>query len=94
MLARCFLDAAAAAHRRGPVEIAERAEGWLRGPAPARQPAQLKGTIERAVLVLDGDRLEAGSRRPLRLEARSARDPPVSPPGAWGTMTLDEIERP
>ncbi len=94
LLARHFLDAATAAYRRGPVEISERAEGWLRDQPWPGNLRQLKGTVERAVLVLDGDRLEVQDLVALSdLEARSAEGPRPSALPSPGTMTLDEIER-
>jgi len=94
LLARHFLDAAAAVYRRGPVEISERAASWLRDQPWPGNLRQLKGTIERAVLVLDGDRLEVQDLVALSdLEARSAQDARPSALPSPGTMTLDEMER-
>jgi two-component system NtrC family response regulator len=94
LLARHFLDAASAVYRRGPLEISERALAWLRDRPWPGNLRQLKGTIERAVLVLDGDRLEVHDLLALSdLEARSAGESQPSALPSPGTMTLDEIER-
>jgi DNA-binding NtrC family response regulator len=91
LLARHFLDAAARVHARPGLSLTPRAEEWLsrfRWPGNVRQ---LEQTIERAVLVVDGDRLDAEHFRALAdLEAADARDPSLPFPGE---MTLDEIER-
>jgi DNA-binding NtrC family response regulator len=96
-LARHFLDAAALTYRRGRIEIADRALDWLRDQPWPGNLRQLKGTIERAVLVLDGDRLEVQDLVALSdLEAREGHGSRAFRPSTLpspGTMTLDEIER-
>jgi DNA-binding NtrC family response regulator len=94
LLARHFLDTAAATYRRPPVEIAPRALDWLADQPWPGNLRQLKGTIERALLVLDGDRLEVGDLVALSdLEARSVLENRPSALPSPGTMTLDEIEK-
>jgi DNA-binding NtrC family response regulator len=93
LLARHFLDLCAGIYRRGrPVALAERAADWLRDQPWPGNIRQLKQTLERAVLVLDGDRLEVDGLRALSdLENRDARGPSALP--SPGTMTLDEMEQ-
>jgi two-component system, NtrC family, response regulator len=94
LLARRFLDLCARSYRLPPVEISGRALEWLSAQPWPGNVRQLKQTIERAVLVLDGGRLEAESL--LALESldggREAAEPRGALPGP-GTMTLDEVER-
>jgi two-component system, NtrC family, response regulator len=93
VLARHFLDASAQVYRRGAsVTISDRALDWLQGQSWPGNIRQLKQTLERAVLVLDGDVLEVEDLRALSdLETRAARDPNALP--SPGSMTLDEIEK-
>jgi len=91
LLARHFLDLSARAYKREPVEITGRALEWLQDQSWPGNIRQLKQTIERAILVLDGDRLDVGDLRSLAelgsLETRGTALP--SP----GSMTLDEMEK-
>jgi DNA-binding NtrC family response regulator len=91
LLARHFLGSCAAAYGRGPVALADSALRWLtRQPWPGNV-RHLRQAVERAVVVLDGDRIEARDFEALAaLEARESREAPLPPPG---TMTLDELER-
>ncbi len=92
LLARHFLDLSARAYRRPPIALADRALAWLRDQPWPGNIRQLKQTIERAVLVVDGDRLDAGDLVTLSgLEDREARGGTALP--SPGTMTLDEMER-
>ncbi|MEA2563386.1 MAG: two-component system, NtrC family, response regulator [Acidobacteriota bacterium] len=93
VLARHFLDASAQVYRRGAeVAISDKALAWLQGQSWPGNIRQLKQTLERAVLVLDGDVLEVEDLRALSdLETRAARDPNALP--SPGSMTLDEMEK-
>ncbi len=92
LLARHFLDASARTYRRGPVEITGKALDWLSDQSWPGNIRQLKQTLERAVLVLDGDRLEVGDLVALSgLAEREARGTTALP--SPGTMTLDEMEK-
>ena len=91
-LARHFLDASARTYRRGPVEITGKALDWLSDQPWPGNIRQLKQTLERAVLVLDGDRLEVADLVALSgLAEREARGATALP--SPGTMTLDEMEK-
>ena len=91
-LARHFLDASARTYRRGPVEITGKALDWLSDQPWPGNIRQLKQTLERAVLVLDGDRLEVADLVALSgLAEREARGTTALP--SPGTMTLDEMEK-
>jgi DNA-binding NtrC family response regulator len=90
LLARHFLDLAVAIYRSGPVELTGRALDWFQAQSWPGNIRQLKQTIERAVLVLDGDRLDVGDLLSLaELESREARGALPTP----GSMTLDEMEK-
>ncbi|MEO6195911.1 MAG: sigma-54 dependent transcriptional regulator [Thermoanaerobaculia bacterium] len=92
LLARHFLDLSARTYRRSPVALTDRALGWLQDQPWPGNIRQLKQTIERAVLVIDGDRLDAGDLVALSgLEEREARGGTALP--SPGTMTLDEMEK-
>ncbi|HEX3555506.1 MAG TPA: sigma-54 dependent transcriptional regulator [Thermoanaerobaculia bacterium] len=91
-LARHFLDLSARTYRRGPVEITGKALDWLSDQPWPGNVRQLKQTLERAVLVLDGDRLEVADLVALSgLAEREARGTTALP--SPGTMTLDEMEK-
>jgi two-component system NtrC family response regulator len=92
LLARHFLDLSARTYRRGPITITDRALAWLQDQPWPGNIRQLKQTIERAVLVLDGDRLDAADLVALSgLEEREARGTTSLP--SPGSMTLDEMEK-
>ncbi|PYQ57396.1 MAG: sigma-54-dependent Fis family transcriptional regulator [Acidobacteria bacterium] len=92
LLARCFLDLSARAYRRPPVALTDRAVAWLQDQPWPGNIRQLKQTLERAVLVIDGDRLDVGDLVALSgLEEREARGGTALP--SPGTMTLDEMEK-
>jgi two-component system NtrC family response regulator len=92
VLARHFLDLSARTYRRGPIEIRGKALDWLSDQPWPGNIRQLKQTLERAVLVLDGDRLEVADLVALSgLAEREARGPSALP--SPGTMTLDEMEK-
>src|SRR5947208_4567543 len=92
LLARHFLDLSARAYCRPPVALTDRALAWLQDQPWPGNIRQLKQTLERAVLVIDGDRLDAGDLVALSgLEEREARGGTALP--SPGTMTLDEMEK-
>ena len=93
LLARHFLDASSQVYRRGAaVALSDRAVEWLQGQSWPGNIRQLRQTLERAVLVLDGDVLEVEDLLALSdLETRAARDPNALP--SPGSMTLDEMEK-
>jgi two-component system, NtrC family, response regulator len=92
LLARHFLDLSAQAYRRPPIALSDRALVWLQDQPWPGNIRQLKQTIERAVLVVDGDRLDAADLVALSgLEEREARGGTALP--SPGTMTLDEMEK-
>jgi two-component system NtrC family response regulator len=92
LLARHFLDLCARTYRTGPVALTDRALSWLQDQPWPGNVRQLKQTIERAVLVLDGERLDAGDFAALAgLDERAARNGTALP--SPGAMTLDEMEK-
>jgi len=95
LLARHFLERAARAYGRGPLELTPDAEAWLRGRRWPGNVRQLEQTMQRAALVGESERLEADALRALdELATREARGGPgreeLPTPGS---MTLDEIEK-
>ena len=93
LLARHFLDLCAKTYRRSPVAITDRAVAWLQDQPWPGNIRQLKQTIERAVLVLDGDRLDVTDFVALSgLEARETARGGTALPSP-GSMTLDEMEK-
>jgi two-component system NtrC family response regulator len=91
LLAACFLDQFAATYGRGPFRIDDDASAWLREQRWPGNVRQLRQTLERAVLVMDVDRLDLASLRALQgIEMRDERSAALP---AAGAMTLDEIER-
>jgi DNA-binding NtrC family response regulator len=91
LLARHFLDVCVQVYRRDPIEIGERALEWLQAQSWPGNVRQLRQTIERAVLVLDGGRLEVEDLLRLsELESRDVRGATLPTPGS---MTLDEMEK-
>jgi two-component system NtrC family response regulator len=91
LLARTFLEGAASAYSRTAPRLTPRALDWLRAFPWPGNVRQLRQTIERAVLVVDGDLLDAEHFRALAdLEASGAADASLPVPGA---MTLGEMER-
>jgi DNA-binding NtrC family response regulator len=91
LLARHFLESSSQAYRRAPLGITDRAIDWLQAQSWPGNIRQLKQTIERAVLVVDGDRLDVADLRALSdLESRDVRGTELPSPGS---MTLDEMEK-
>ncbi|HEV8578921.1 MAG TPA: sigma-54 dependent transcriptional regulator [Thermoanaerobaculia bacterium] len=92
LLARHFLDLSTRNYRRGAIAIPDRALAWLQDQPWPGNLRQLKQTIERAVLVLDGDRLDVADLVALSgLEERETRGGTALP--SPGSMTLDEMEK-
>jgi DNA-binding NtrC family response regulator len=90
-LAAHFLGMAAEIYHREVDVIAPRAMEWLKTQNWPGNIRQLRQTIERAVVMSDGNELTLDDFVAVRdLESRERRD--ASLPDA-GTMTLDEIER-
>ena len=91
LLAAHFLEKNARAHGRPPLILTSGALHWLRAQEWPGNVRQLRQTLERAVLVLEGDTLDSSHLRALHeLGAAGERAPSLPTPGA---MTLDEIER-
>ena len=92
VLARHFLNLSSQTYRRGaPLGITDKALEWLQQQSWPGNIRQLKQTIERAVLVVDGDRLDVADLRALSdLESREVRGAELPSPGS---MTLDEMEK-
>ncbi|MES1211531.1 MAG: sigma 54-interacting transcriptional regulator, partial [Acidobacteriota bacterium] len=83
VLARHFLEASSRDYRRGaPLGITDRALEWLQAQSWPGNIRQLKQTLERAVLVVDGDRLDVADLRALSdLESRDVRGTELPSPG-------------
>jgi DNA-binding NtrC family response regulator len=93
LLARHLLDLSVRAYRRPPIALTDRALAWLQTQPWPGNIRQLKQTIERAVLVVDGDRLDVGDLVALSgLEEREAQRGGTALPSP-GSMTLDEMEK-
>jgi DNA-binding NtrC family response regulator len=91
LLATHVLEKSARAHGRPPLTVTQAALHWLRAQPWPGNVRQLRQSLERAVLVLEGDILDASHLRALaELGAAGERAPSLPTPGA---MTLDEIER-
>jgi two-component system NtrC family response regulator len=95
VLARHFLDLSSQTYRRGaPLGITDRALEWLQSQSWPGNIRQLKQTIERAVLVVDGDRLDVADLRALSdLESREVGAIRGAELPSPGSMTLDEMEK-
>ena len=93
LLSRHFLDLSARTYRRGLIALTDRALAWLADQPWPGNIRQLKQTIERAVLVFEGDRLDAADLVALSgLDDRETRGGATALPTP-GTMTLDEMEK-
>ena len=91
LLAEHFLAAAAARFARARPAITPRALNWLTARPWPGNVRELRQAVERAVLVVDGGRLDAEHFAALaELEAGGSREPELPSPG---TMTLDAIEK-
>jgi DNA-binding NtrC family response regulator len=91
LLARHFLQQAAAAYDRDVERIGDDALDWLQASVWPGNIRQLKHLIERTLLVTGASRLEAGHFEQARekggAESTKEKLPPV------GSMTLDDIEK-
>jgi two-component system NtrC family response regulator len=91
LLAGAFLERTARTSGREAPALSPRAADWLSSQPWPGNVRQLKQAIERAVLVLDGDRLDADHFRALaELERDASTETALPSPGA---MTLSQIER-
>jgi two-component system NtrC family response regulator len=91
LLARHFLTTAGREYGKRSLRLTDQALDWLRVQAWPGNVRQLRQTIERAVLVLDDDRLDARDLTALaELENRDEDATSLPRPGA---MTLDEMEK-
>jgi DNA-binding NtrC family response regulator len=91
LLADHFLSESVEAYGRGPSRITEDATRWLKAQAWPGNIRQLKQSIERAVLVVDSDSIDAVDFEALgRLESGDGGRETLPKPGS---MTLDEVER-
>jgi DNA-binding NtrC family response regulator len=90
-LAEHFLEGAARRFARPLPALTPRAVSWLAARPWPGNVRELRQAVERAVLVVDGGRLDAEHFAALaELEASGSREPELPGPG---TMTLDAIER-
>jgi len=90
-LARTFLARAVRLHGRE-VRLADDALGWLRRQPWPGNVRELEQTVQRAVLIGEGDEIRAADLERLpRFAALGERAPGRLP--APGSMTLDEMER-
>lgn len=90
-LARHFLERCCQLYRRPAMGLSPGAAEWLQARTWPGNVRQLRQTVERAVLVVDGDRLGADDFRALaELESRELRGTALPNPGS---MTLEEIEK-
>jgi DNA-binding NtrC family response regulator len=92
LLARVFAAAAAHRARRGHVELTDDAVAWLEAQTWPGNVRELENTIERAVVLASGDRLDVDDVRPpsdrgAPVLTMAALDP------AGPVLTLDELER-
>jgi DNA-binding NtrC family response regulator len=91
LLAEHFLDAAARRFARARPAVTPRALAWLAAQAWPGNVRELRQAVERAVLVVDGGRIDVEHFAALAaLEASGNREPELPSPG---TMTLDAIEK-
>ena len=91
LLAQHFLDGAAKRFERERPTLTSHAVAWLSARAWPGNVRELKQAIERAVLVVGGDRLDAEHFAALAELASSSSPEPGLP--APGTMTLDAVEK-
>jgi DNA-binding NtrC family response regulator len=91
LLAEHFLEAAARRFARARPAVTPRALTWLAAQAWPGNVRELRQAVERAVLVVDGGRIDAEHFAALaELTASGSRVPELPSPG---TMTLDAIEK-
>jgi DNA-binding NtrC family response regulator len=91
LLARHFLAAIAEQYGRAPLTLGGPALAWLERHDWPGNVRQLRQTLERAVLVVEGERIELPELEGLReLETRPEAGDELP---AAGRMTLDQLER-
>jgi len=91
LLADHFLEGAARRFARARPALSPRALGWLAARPWPGNVRELRQAVERAVLVVDGDRLDAEHFAALaELTDSGSREPELPTPGS---MTLDAIEK-
>ncbi len=91
LLAQHFLEGAARRFARARPALTPRAVDWLSSRPWPGNVRELRQAVERAVLVVDGGRLDVPHFAALAtLEASGNREPELPGPG---TMTLDAIEK-
>jgi DNA-binding NtrC family response regulator len=91
MLAEHFLHSLARVYRREPPALADRALEWMRAQNWPGNVRQLRQTLERAVLVQEGDRIDRDDLVAFSDLEASDRQAPALP--AAGSMTLEQMER-
>jgi DNA-binding NtrC family response regulator len=90
-LAAHFLASCSASYGRPPMKLTGAAIRWLQERPWPGNVRQLEQTMERAVLVVESDRLDVGDLAALaELDTHGRRDDDLPRPGS---MTLDEMER-
>jgi two-component system NtrC family response regulator len=99
LLARHFLAVCAQAYGRGELGFGKGSLEWFEAQGFPGNVRQLKQTVERAVLVLDGNRLEVNDLKALAELEHSEQDVDEGGPGRTaglplpGSMTLEDMER-
>jgi two-component system NtrC family response regulator len=91
VLASRFLHTAAQVYRRDPLTLTAAAHRWLRAQPWPGNVRQLRQSVERAVVVGTGERLDLHDF--VDASDAPARDALSDPLPAVGSMTMDEIER-
>ncbi len=91
LLADNFLQSLARVYRREPPALAERALEWMRAQNWPGNVRQLRQTLERAVLVQEGDRIDLSDLVAFSDLESSGTETPALP--AAGSMTLEQMER-
>jgi DNA-binding NtrC family response regulator len=91
MLAEHFLRSLARVYRREPPALADRALEWMQAQNWPGNVRQLRQTLERAVLVQEGDRIDRDDLVAFSDLEASDRQAPALP--AAGSMTLEQMER-
>jgi len=89
LLAENFLRSLARVYRREPPVLAERALQWMRAQNWPGNVRQLRQTLERAVLVQEGDLIDLSDLVAFS-ELESTQSPALP---AAGSMTLEQMER-
>jgi len=89
LLADHFLHSLARVYRREPPALADRALEWMRAQNWPGNVRQLRQTLERAVLVQEGDRIDLSDL--VAFSDLESTQTPALP--AAGSMTLEQMER-